>query len=111
YRNLTGKPQATFPFHLYLNAFQPKSTWMREERRDRNGGWSQYLDAEYLGSNKVLAIAVEGMGDVTNRMRFIAPDDGNPDDRTVFQVNLPRAVPAGGETTFKIRFEAKMPQV
>ena len=59
----------------------------------------------------MLAIAVDGMGDVTNRMRFIAPDDGNPDDRTVFQVNLPRAVPAGGETTFKIRFEAKMPQV
>ena len=23
YKNLTGLPQQTFPFHLYLNAFQP----------------------------------------------------------------------------------------
>src|ERR1700741_2353805 len=32
YRNLTGQPQDTFPFHLYLNAFQPKSTFMSEVR-------------------------------------------------------------------------------
>ena len=35
YRNLTGQPQNTFPFHLYLNAFQPTSTFMKEVRRDR----------------------------------------------------------------------------
>ena len=35
YRNLTGRPQDTFPFHLYLNAFQPKSTFVAEARRDR----------------------------------------------------------------------------
>src|SRR5579859_303723 len=111
YRNLTGQSQDTFPFHLYLNAFQPKSTWMRESRRDRNGGWGEYLDTTYFGSNKVLAIEVSGMGDVTNRMQFVAPDDGNPDDRTVFQVKLPQAVPTGAAVTFKIRFEAKMPKV
>ena len=33
YRNLTGQPQQTFPFHLYLNAFQPQSTFMTEVRR------------------------------------------------------------------------------
>jgi hypothetical protein len=32
YRNLTGRPLDTFPFHLYLNAFQPTSTFMREVR-------------------------------------------------------------------------------
>ena len=35
YRNLTGKSQDTFPFHLYLNGFQPKSSFMQEERRDK----------------------------------------------------------------------------
>src|SRR5579863_5441373 len=30
YRNLTGQPLATFPFHLYLNAFQPDSTFTSE---------------------------------------------------------------------------------
>ena len=33
YRNLTGQPLSTFPFHLYLNAFQPKSSMQREEHR------------------------------------------------------------------------------
>src|SRR5215471_7069670 len=32
YRNLTGRPLDTFPFHLYLNAFQPTSAFMREVR-------------------------------------------------------------------------------
>ena len=109
YRNLTGRPQDTFPFHLYLNAFQPKSTWMREERRD--GGWDEYLSPEFFGSNQVKHIDVAGMGDVTDRITFIAPDDGNPDDRTVFQIKLPRAVPAGAEVTFNIDFQAKMPRV
>ena len=109
YRNLTGQAQDTFPFHLYLNAFQPKSTWMRESRRD--GGGNQSADPPSIGSNKVLSIEVPEVGDVTKYMKFISPDDGNPDDRTVFEVKLPKAVPAGSEVTFKIRFEAKMPEV
>ena len=28
--NYTGQPQDRLPFHLYLNAFQPKSTFTRE---------------------------------------------------------------------------------
>ncbi|HEV3036914.1 MAG TPA: M1 family metallopeptidase [Candidatus Angelobacter sp.] len=108
YRNLTGQAQDTFPFHLYLNAFQPKSTWMREARRDGGG---RDVGSTNFGSNKVLSIEVPGAGDVTQHMKFVSPDDGNPDDRTVFEVKLPRAVPAGSEVTFKIRFEAKMPQV
>src|SRR5579871_6265536 len=30
YKNLTGQPLNTFPFHLYLNAFRPESTFTRE---------------------------------------------------------------------------------
>ena len=36
YHNLTGQPLDRFPFHLYLNAFQQKSTWMHEAHRDGN---------------------------------------------------------------------------
>jgi hypothetical protein len=32
YHNFTGRPLDAFPFHLYLNAFQPASTYMREVR-------------------------------------------------------------------------------
>src|ERR1700688_3706503 len=34
YHNLTGQPLDTFAFHLYLNGFQPKATWVRETKRD-----------------------------------------------------------------------------
>ena len=33
YTNKTGTALDKFPFHLYLNAFQPKSTWMTEAER------------------------------------------------------------------------------
>ena len=33
YTNQTGTTLNRFPFHLYLNAFQPKSTWMTEAER------------------------------------------------------------------------------
>ena len=36
YRNLTGQQLDRFPFHLYLNAFQQKSTWIHEAHRDGN---------------------------------------------------------------------------
>ena len=32
YHNLTGQALDHFPFHLYQNAFQPKSTWVREAK-------------------------------------------------------------------------------
>src|SRR5580700_11585304 len=38
YHNLTGQPQDTFPFHLYLNAFQPTATWVREGKREGTRG-------------------------------------------------------------------------
>ena len=34
--------------------------------------------------------------DLTSAKRFIAPDDGNPDDETVMAVPLPEPVPPGG---------------
>jgi hypothetical protein len=113
YHNLTGQPQDTFPFHLYLNAFQPKSTWMHEAHRDgsfRTSSLAEWKESDY-GSNVVTSFEVVGMGDLTKQMKFISPDDGNPDDKTVFQVKLPRPIPPGQDVTFKISFKAKFPEV
>jgi len=108
YRNLTGQPQDTFPFHLYLNAFQPKSTFMREERRDRD---SFEWEEKYRASAEVKSLLVHGMGDLTSQIRFISPDDGNPDDRTVFQVKLPKPVKQGDSVEFKITFHDQFGEV
>jgi Peptidase family M1 domain len=113
YRNLTGRPLDRFPFHLYLNAFHPKSTWVYEAHRDGNFRSSRFenWDPKDSGSNEVTSFEVVGLGDLTRQMKFISPDDGNPDDKTVFQVQLPHPVMPGQEVKFRIKFRAKFPEV
>ncbi len=43
--------------------------------------------------------------------RFESPDDGNPDDRTVLVVPLPRPVGPGETVTLEIVWKAKVPKV
>jgi hypothetical protein len=108
WRNLTGQPQDTFPFHLYLNAFTPKSTFVREAHRDNSDReWKK----KYSASAEVKSLEVAGMGDLTSQIKFISPDDSNPDDRTVFQVKLPRSIAPGESVEFKIAFHDQFGEV
>jgi len=113
YHNLTGRPLDAFPFHLYLNAFQPTATFMREVRlygtrgTDPESGW----DAKHYGAIEVKSLEVVGQGDFTKHMQFIQPDDHNPDDHTVFQVKLAKPVAPGADIVFKIAFHDQLPEV
>jgi hypothetical protein len=108
YHNLTGQPQQEFPFHLYLNAFQPQSTYMTEQRLDSpDYEWKP----EHFGSIRISSIEAIGMGDLSPTMHFIQPDDGNTGDQTVMQVQLPKPVAPGLDVQFKISFVDQMPQV
>ncbi len=113
YTNHTGQPLDHFPFHLYLNAFQPKATWIKEAHREGsrdfgpNSGW----DPKHYGSNEVKSLSADGYGDLMGKMRFVSPDDGNPDDKTVFEIALPRPVPPNGQITFHVNFHAQFPEV
>jgi Peptidase family M1 domain len=113
YRNLTGQPLVTFPFHLYMNAFQPRSTFMTETRLYGTRGFGAEFEwkQKYRGGITVNSLEADSMGDLTGKMRFIQPDDHNPNDRTVFEVSLPKPVPAGGSVTFRMRFHEQLPQV
>jgi hypothetical protein len=113
YHNLTGQPLDHFPFHLYLNAFQQKSTWIHEAHRDGNFRTSRLEEwkPKDFGSNEVTSFEVVGIGDLTKQMKFISPDDGNPDDKTVFEVQLPHPVAPGADVQFKIKFKATFPEV
>ena len=108
YRNLTGQPLDTFPFHLYLNAFNPKSTFVKGAHSDRiDDKWKE----EYRASAEVKSLSVEGMGDLTSQIRFVSPDDGNADDRTVFQIKLPRPIAPNDSVVFKIAFHDQFGEV
>jgi hypothetical protein len=113
YKNLTGQPLASFPFHLYLNAFQPESTFTSETHfgggiRDSESA-DEYPDKK-KGSITLAQITADGFGDLINHMRSIAPDDGNANDRTVADVMLPHPLAPGDAITFHIRFHDQFPE-
>ena len=92
--NYTGQPQDRLPFHLYLNAFQPKSTFTREgyEGGDRDVKIGAKWEDKKFGEDVIKSFEVVGMGDLTGKLRFVHPDDDNAEDRTVVEVQLPRPV-------------------
>jgi hypothetical protein len=111
YHNLTGQALDTLPFHLYLNGFQPTSTWIREGKR-----WNSYgpdlgtWDPKSYGAEEIKSFEVVGQGDFTSQLQFIHPDDENKDDHTVVQVHLSKPIPADGYVQFKIKFRDQFPE-
>lgn len=111
YHNLTGQALDHFPFHLYQNAFQPKATWVREAKiaGSRDTGYDKW-DAKEYGSEEIKSIEVVGQGDLTSQLQFIAPDDGNKDDKTVVDVKVPKPIAPDAYVQFKIAFHDQMPE-
>jgi hypothetical protein len=110
YKNLTGQPLDTFPFHLYLNAFRPQSTFSYETHLE--GGIRAVEDKyppEKIGGITIRQISADGYGDLTQAMQFTAPDDGNLQDHTVMQVHLSRPVAPGATVIFHLTFHDKFP--
>lgn len=111
YHNLTGQPQDTFPFHLYLNAFEPTSTWVREGKREGTRGQDfEKWDPKSYGAEEIKSFEVVGQGDFTKQLQFIHPDDDNADDKTVVQVHLNQPIPPDGYVQFKIRWHNQYPK-
>jgi hypothetical protein len=111
YHNLTGQALDHFPFHLYQNAFQPKATWVREAKRDgsRDTAYDKW-DPKQYGSEEIKSIEVVGQGDLTPQLHYIAPDDGNKDDKTVIDLRVPKPIAPNAYVQFKIAFHNQMPE-
>jgi len=111
YHNVTGQPLDHFPFHLYQNAFQPKSTFVRDAKLmgSRDTGYGKWED-KYYGSEDIKSIEVVGQGDLTQHLQFIAPDDGNNDDKTVVDLRVSKPIAPGAFVQFKIAFQTRFPE-
>jgi hypothetical protein len=113
WRNTSRSPATTLQFHLYYNAWRnSRSTWMREaasrdpalaRRPERDWGWMD------LTSLRVIPRGGTPL-DLLARARFIAPDDGNADDRTVLEVPLGRAVAPGETVNVQIAWSSRVPR-
>ena len=111
YHNLTGQALDHFPFHLYQNAFQPKATWVRDAKLvgSRDTAYANWED-KFYGSEDIKTFEVVGQGDLTSQLQFIAPDDGNKDDKTVVDLNMAKPIAPGAYVQFKIAFQTKFPE-
>jgi hypothetical protein len=91
WRNISSRPTSELQFHLYWNAWRnPESTWLRERRLA--GAYTPPRDDAWGSSDVTLVRATQPDGSVVDLaadIRFIAPDDGNTEDRTVMAVGLP----------------------
>ena len=125
WRNPDNVPVSELQFHLYMNAFKnPNSTFMRESGGESRGftasgedrwGGINVTRMRLLSSAQPdvapLATATPPEVDLTDRIRFIQPDDGNTDDQTVISVQLPRAVQPGETIALDIDFETTFPKI
>jgi hypothetical protein len=113
--NITNASTDELQFHLYYNAWRnDESTWMREHTLT---SWWQRASTQRADDRAAIDIssfAIKGgaiaPADLTKQMRFIAPDDGNKDDRTVISVALPEPIGPGETLTIDISFTAKIPR-
>jgi hypothetical protein len=111
YHNLTGQALDHFPFHLYQNAFQPKATFVRDAKLmgSRDTGYEKWED-KFYGSEDIKSIELAGQGDLTSQLQYIAPDDGNKDDKTVVDLHVPKPIAPGEYAQFKMVFKTKFPE-
>jgi len=109
WHNASGAPVPDLQFHLYLNAFaNDRSTFMVESGGRLRG---DEFDQDRWGYAEVRSMTLAGGPDLKAAEEFIAPDDGNPEDRTVARYPLPEPVPPGGWVEVAIEFESRLPDI
>jgi Peptidase family M1 domain len=104
--NATAKTLDATEILEYLNAFRPQSTFSSESHRD--GFNISYAQGEQ-GAIEIKSISAEGYGDLSQNMKFTAPDDGNQEDHTVMEVTLPKPLAPGEAIRFQLSFHDKFP--
>ncbi|MCB1035362.1 MAG: M1 family metallopeptidase [Acidobacteria bacterium] len=132
WHNIQSQPATELWFHLYWNGFRNnRSTWLLEDRIRGRSTAGKDLGAEgwaFQRVNSVLQLprtpaSISGVAaggadpvpvgpvDLTPSLRYEAPDDGNPEDRTVFAVSLPQPVAPGETVEVELSWTAKIPRV
>ena len=115
WRNISSRPASELRFHLYYNAWKnTRSTWMREQMLARSAALAD-RPAEDWGWITVTSMRLPATGtiarvDLTDRLRHVAPDDGNPDDQTVLAVPLPQRVNPEETIEVEIEWTSKIPR-
>jgi hypothetical protein len=116
WRNISPVTTGEIRLHLYYNAWRnSSSTWLRERAQaGRKGGFNDLRDEDWAWID-VTAIRLLGVGsappiDLKNASHPIAPDDGNPNDRTMLSVPLPTAAAPGATINLAVEWTLHVPR-
>ena len=109
--NISPDTLKELQFHLYLNAFKnTESTFMKESggffRGDKAG--DDNLSWAYI---KIKSMRIEGGENLSNKISFIQPDDGNKNDQTAIRVPLKDSILPGDTIIVLIDFTSKLPKI
>jgi hypothetical protein len=107
--NGTGRAAQTLQFHLYLNAFRNTLSTLWKESGGQGRGATRLPDS--WGSIEITRMTLSDGTDLLPGLRYISPDDGNLEDRTVAEVPLPRAAGPGETIAVAIDFRSKLPRM
>lgn len=113
-KTLSGRETVTFVnrtphefgdvlLHLYLNGFRnTRSTLWR--------GLPPPEGSSDFGSCELKRVALPDGTDLTRRISFPSPAGGDPDDRTLARVPLPRPIRPGETLVLEVDFESRLPK-
>lgn len=102
--NMSDDDVADVQMHLYMNAFYSrKSTFYKEMP------WNMDFNEKDAGWIDMTSLSGKNGDDLSGRINYISPDDGNPDDRTVIRIDLPEPCKPGDTVKLKIKFLTKLP--
>ncbi|GAB4222688.1 MAG: hypothetical protein Kow0062_21130 [Acidobacteriota bacterium] len=114
WHNRGDAPVDRVPLHVYLNAFAHRGTTFWRESPE--AGFGRFAERRFFevhddpwGWNELRAVRRDGPDGPELAFAAIAPDDGNPLDRTLFEVRLDRPVPPGGTLALAIDFGGRLP--
>ena len=95
--------------HLYANAFKsPDTTFMKESKGSLRGDKADLSEPGYIEILKFETLQGEN---ILPRVKFVSPDDHNPNDETVATFRLLEPIKPGKQETFKLTFKVKLPKV
>ncbi len=112
WENRSGEAVGDLWFHLYLNAFSNNRSTHLSEARGRLGGveiedgWGwQRVTGVWVRRGELPEL------DVFDTFRYEQPDDGNPEDKTVFAVDLPWPIASGEAVEIRVTWESRLPRL
>jgi len=111
WKNITNDTITELQFHLYLNAFKNSATTFMKGTGGRfkedAAAENKKIDWGWIDINLIRKAG----DDLTNKIEFIRPDDGNEMDKTAIRIPLNDSILPGESIDLDIEFTSKLPKI